>query len=173
MSIILRSCTSKDIDMLRALSIKTYYETFAHLNTPEDMQAYLDEAFEINKLKHELDDPNSAFFFLYFNNVLAGYLKLNEAPSQTDINDKSSLEIERIYVSSQFQGAGLGRYLMEQAISIARERKKDYAWLGVWEKNEKAIRFYKKNGFYENGTHSFVMGEDVQRDYIMRKDLGE
>ena len=171
MRLFLRSCTSEDLDTLREVSIKTYYETFAYLNTPEDMQAYLDEAFEINKLQYELNDPNSAFFFLYFNDVLAGYLKLNEAPSQTDINDKSSLEIERIYVSSQFQGEGLGRYLMEQAIAIARERKKDYAWLGVWEKNEKAIHFYRKNGFYEIGTHIFVMGKDVQTDYVMRKDL--
>ena len=171
MSLFLRSCTSGDIDALRELSIKTYYETFAYLNTPEDMQAYLDEAFEITKLRHELADPNSLFFFLYFNGVLAGYLKLNEAPSQTDINDGSSLEIERIYVASEFQGEGFGRYLMEQAIAIATEHKKKYAWLGVWEKNEKAIRFYKKNGFYEIGTHTFVMGEDVQTDYIMRKDL--
>lgn len=167
----IRKCTMEDFDTLRELSIKTYYETFAHLNTPEDMQAYLDEAFEVNKLCNELNSPNSDFFFLFFNNALAGYLKLNEAPSQTDINDSSALEIERIYVASEFQGEGLGRYLMEQAIAIATERKKKYAWLGVWEKNEKAIRFYKKSGFYEIGTHTFVMGEDVQTDYIMRRDL--
>ena len=171
MSIILRSCTSKDIHTLRELSIKTYYETFAHLNTPDNMKAYLDKAFEINKLRHELDDHNSSFYFLYFNDILAGYLKLNEAPTQTDINDSESLEIERIYVSSDFQGAGLGRCLIEQAISFAIERGKKYVWLGVWEKNEKAIRFYKKNGFYQIGTHGFTMGKDVQTDYIMRKDL--
>ena len=171
MSIALRKCTIRDFDVLRELSIKTYYETFAHLNTPEDMAAYLEDAFNVDKLMAELKDNNSEFYFLYYNEKLAGYLKLNEAPSQTDINDKSALEIERIYVSSEFQGEGLGRYLMEQAISMAAERNKKYAWLGVWEKNEKAIRFYKKNGFYEIGTHTFVMGEDVQNDYVMRKDL--
>ena len=171
MSVFLRNCTVDDIDTLRALSIKTYYETFADMNTLENMQAYLAEAFGINKLLRELNDPNSTFLFLYFNELLAGYLKLNEAPSQTDINDKTSLEIERIYVSREFQGKGLGRYLMEQAISIAAERNKTYIWLGVWEENKKAIRFYKRNGFCEIGTHSFVMGEDVQTDYIMRKDL--
>ena len=167
----LKKCTIEDFDVLRELCIRTFYETFAHLNTVEDMQAYLDEAFEINKLRGELNNPDSDFFFLYFNDTLAGYLKLNEAPSQTDINDSSALEIERIYVASEFQGEGLGRYLMEQAIAIATERKKKYAWLGVWEKNEKAICFYMKNGFYEIGTHTFVMGEDVQTDYVMRKDL--
>lgn len=167
----LRKCTMDDFEVLREISIRTYYETFAHLSTPKDMQAYLDETFEINKLRGELNNLNSDFFFLYFNDILAGYLKLNEVPSQTDISDSSALEIERIYVVSEFQGEGFGRYLMEQAIAIATERKKKYVWLGVWEKNEKAIHFYKKNGFYEIGTHTFVMGEDVQTDYIMRKDL--
>lgn len=167
----LEKCTLEDFDLLRKLSIRTYYETFAHLNTAEDMQAYLDVAFENNKLRNELSNPDSDFFFLFIEDTLAGYLKLNEAPSQTDINDSSSLEIERIYVIREFQGEGLGCYLMEQAIAIAIERKKNYVWLGVWEKNEKAIRFYKKNGFYEISTHAFVMGEDVQTDYIMRKDL--
>ena len=171
MRLSIKKCTADDLEILRQLSIKTYYETFAHLNTPEDMAAYLMDAFNEDKLCRELGDQNSTFFFLYADEKLAGYLKWNEAPSQTDINDRESLEIERIYVSSGFQGAGLGKYLMEKAISIATERGKKYVWLGVWEKNEKAICFYKKNGFYEIGTHAFVMGEDVQTDYIMRKDL--
>ena len=160
-----------DFEVLRELSIRTYYETFSHLNTPENMLAQLDESFEIIQLQNELSNPDSDFFFLYFNDALAGYLKINEAPSQTDINDATSLEFERIYVTSQFQGKGLGLYLMEQALAKAIERNKKYVWLGVWEKNEKALSFYKKNGFCEIGTHTFVMGEDVQNDYIMRKDL--
>lgn len=171
MNCFLKRCTLNDFETLRELSIKTYYETFAHLNTLEDMQAYLDKAFEIGKFRGELEDVNCEFYFLYHNEQIAGYFKLNEAPSQTDINDPSSLEIERIYVTNEFQGEGLGRYLIEQAISIAAERKKKYIWLGVWEKNEKAIRFYKNNGFYKIGTHTFIMGEDVQTDYIMKKDL--
>ena len=171
MDLSLKPCTQGDFDTLRELSIRTYYETFAHLNTPEDMAAYLDEAFNAQRLSRELDNPDSSFFFLYADECLAGYLKLNEAPSQTDINDAASLEIERIYVSKEFQGAGLGQYLMEQAISIAAERSKACVWLGVWEKNERAIRFYKRNGFREIGTHIFVMGEDVQTDYIMRREL--
>ena len=171
MNCFLKQCTISDFDVLRELSIRTYYETFAHLNTPEDMAAYLEDAFNVDRFTREMNDSNSAFYFLYCDERIAGYLKLNEAPSQTDINDPSSLEIERIYVGSEFQGNGFGKYLMEQAIAIATERQKKYAWLGVWEKNEKAIRFYKKNGFYEIGTHTFVMGEDVQNDYVMRKDL--
>ena len=171
MNLAIKKCTAEDLEVLRQLSIKTYYETFSHQNTAENMAAYLEDAFDEGKLRRELGDENSSFFFLYADERLAGYLKLNEAPSQTDINDSDSLEIERIYVSGEFQGAGLGRYLMEQTINIATERRKKYAWLGVWEKNEKALSFYKRSGFYEIGTHKFVMGEDVQTDYIMRRDL--
>ena len=167
----LSKCSIRDLQILRELSIRTYHETFAHLNTEEDMAAYLNCAFNEDRLIKELSDVNSEFYFLYCGEKLAGYLKLNEAPSQTDINDKESLEIERIYVSSEFQGEGLGGFLMEQAVAKAIERDKKYVWLGVWEKNERAIRFYRKNVFYEIGTHSFVMGEDVQTDYVMRKDL--
>ena len=145
-----------DIDELRTLSIQTYYETFASLNTSENMEEYLRCAFDREKLRKELADKNSMFFFLLSDEKPAGYLKVNEAPSQTDVNDPASLEIERIYVSGGFQGEGLGRYLMEQAIRMAVERKKKYVWLGVWEKNEKAIRFYKRNGFYQIGTHRLL-----------------
>lgn len=167
----LKLCAHEDLNSLRELSIKTYYETFAKFNKKEDMAAYLEDAFNVHKIGNELNDINSEFYFLFYNGQIAGYLKLNEAPSQTDINDKDSLEIERIYVSSEFQDAGLGSYLMQQALSKAIERNKKYVWLSVWEKNEKAIRFYKKKGFYEIGTHTFVMGEDKQTDYIMRKNL--
>lgn len=167
----LRKCTIDDFDVLRELSINTYFETFAHLNTKEDMEAYLEIAFNKERVANELNDNNSEFYFLYCDDKIAGYLKLNEVPSQTDINDIESLEIERIYVSCGFQSIGLGKYLMEHAIATAKLRNKKYVWLGVWQKNEKAITFYKKNGFYEIGTHTFVMGEDIQTDYIMRKDL--
>ncbi len=167
----LRDCTSEDVDTLRELSIKTYYDTFVSMCAPSDMTAYLAEAYDRSKLLRELCDGYEQFFFLYADEKLAGYLKLNEAPSQSDINDDLSLEIERIYVSAAFQGKGLGKFLMEQAIHKAVELGKQYVWLGVWERNEKALRFYRNNGFYAIGTHSFIMGDDTQTDYIMRKDL--
>ena len=171
MAVSFRECTLEDLEILQAFSRRLFFETFADMNTPENMAVYLDKAFAAEKIRAELSDENSVFYFLYRGGKLAGYLKLNEAPAQTDIHDEQSLEIERIYVSKEFQGEGLGRCLMEKAVSTAIRRKKKYVWLGVWEKNEKALRFYKRNGFYQIGTHSFVMGDDEQTDYIMRKDL--
>ncbi len=171
MGLFFRRCTAEDRDALREFSIQTYSETFAQGNTAEDLEAYLQDAFDAGKLADQLNNPHSEFYFLFSDGKLAGYLKLNEAPAQTDRRDAASLEVERIYVSSEFQGKGFGQYLMEQALRKAKDRHKQYVWLGVWEKNEKAIRFYKRNGFYENGTHSFFMGKDEQTDFIMRRDL--
>lgn len=171
MNLTFRQCIPDDIHTLCYFSYKTYNETFAHMNTPSNMKTYLEQSFNINKLSGELSNSNSLFYFLYANGELAGYLKLNEAPSQTDINDMQSLEIERIYVAKEYQGEGLGNVLMNKAIDIANTGKKLYVWLGVWEKNDRAILFYKKNGFYEVDTHSFFMGEEEQTDFVMRKDL--
>lgn len=168
-----RQCTPEDLEILQAFSRKCFFETFAAVNTPENMEAYLDKAYAPEKLRAELSDINSIFYFLYLDEKLAGYLKLNEAPAQTEFHDQEALEIERIYVSQAFQGEGFGRCLMNKAIDTAKEREKKYIWLGVWEKNAKALRFYKKSGFSPIGTHSFMVGDDEQTDILMRKDLEE
>lgn len=167
----IRKCNVKDLDSLCKISIETFYQTFADSNTEENMTAYLDTAYNKEKFYEELCNPDSSFFFIYVDESLAGYLKTNEYPSQTDINDIDSLELERIYILKDFQGAGLGQDLLEHTISIATEHGKKYIWLGVWEHNERAKHFYQKNGFYRIGAHSFVVGDDVQTDYVMRKDL--
>ena len=168
---IIKKCTLQDLESLRRISIETFRQTFADSNTEENMTAYLDSAYNEKKLYKELSNPDSSFFFILVDECLAGYLKINEFPSQTDINDIDSLELERIYILKNFQGAGLGKDLLEHTISVAIERGKKYIWLGVWEHNERAKRFYQKNGFYRIGAHSFVVGDDVQTDYVMRKDL--
>lgn len=167
----IRLCTMDDLNELCALSISTFYETFAPMNTPEGMKNYLATSFDEAKFRRELSDSNTSFFFVYSGEELAGYMKLNEAPSQSDVNDSASLEIERIYVLSKYQGEGIGALLMDKAISAAVERGKEYIWLGVWEKNEKALAFYKKHEFRKIGEHSFVIGSDVQTDHLMRLDL--
>jgi ribosomal protein S18 acetylase RimI-like enzyme len=171
MTLYIRECVADDLLALCALSRKTYDETFRQMNSEATMEAYLAQSFDIHKMRGELTNHNSAFYFLYADKELAGYLKLNEADAQTDLHETQALEIERIYVDSAFQGKGLGQILMNKALALAAMKEKLFAWLGVWEKNEKAIAFYKKNGFYEIGKHSFVMGEEIQSDFVMRKDL--
>lgn len=171
MQLQLRQCGLSDLAVLRNLAIKTYWETYGAQNTPENMEAYIRTAFHADQLGRELSDPNSEFFFLYADDVLAGFMKLNEAPSQTDVNDRESLQLERIYISGSFQGMGLGQFLIDSAIQTAVRRKKKYIWLCAWEHNYKALWFYEKNGFWKMGAHTILMGSEEQTDYLLRKNL--
>ena len=141
---ILRECTYKDLDELCKISCKTFDDAFGHLNIEDNMKIYLEQAFNKDKLKKELSNRFSFFYFLYSNDNLIGYLKLNEYDSQSDIKDPDSMEIERIYVVEDYQGKGLGSILIDKAVNEANKKNKNYLWLGVWEKNRSAIRFYNR-----------------------------
>jgi ribosomal protein S18 acetylase RimI-like enzyme len=171
MGLSIRECREDEIEELQRISYDTYDETFRHLNTPETMQKYLSESFNQNTLLDELRNPNSTFYLVRKDDSLVGYLKLNEATAQTDINDPMALEIERIYIYKQHKGKGFGKELMKFALEKAEENGKRYVWLGVWEKNEEAIAFYVKAGFKIAGIHSFRMGDEIQLDYIMKKQI--
>jgi len=171
LAIVVRHCQPSDLQTLRDLSYRTYDQTFRHLNTPQNMRAYLAKAFDLERVRRELARPESTFFFLIVDGELAGYLKINEAGAQSDLQDPESLELERVYVDAPFQGRGLGRILIEKGVEEARQKGKAFVWLGVWEKNEKAIRFYEKSGFTKMGTHDFFVGDERQTDFIMRRNL--
>ncbi|WP_320163502.1 GNAT family N-acetyltransferase [uncultured Trichococcus sp.] len=171
MAITLKKCGSEDLADLQAIGIETFTDTFAAYNTPEDMQAYLDKAYDPEKLKAELSTEGSTFYFLYDDEELAGYMKVNVAAALTEEMGADSLEVERIYIRPAFKRKGLGRFLIDKAIEIARGQDKNLIWLGVWEHNVNAIAFYEKMGFVRTGAHSFFMGDDEQTDFIMTKKL--
>ena len=164
----IRKINIDDLEALRNLSIQTFKETFEEVNTEEDMQKYLLENLSIEKLKSELENPNSEFYFAENNNEILGYLKLNFKDAQTEKLEENHFEIERIYVLKAFLGQKIGQILFDKAIEIGREKNLEYVWLGVWEENHRAIRFYGKNGFEIFGKHDFVLGEDVQTDLLMK-----
>jgi len=172
MSIEFRECTVQDIDTLSALGRETYHDTFAAMNTLKNMRTYLDTAFNRETLLKELLAEHSQFLFLFCDDELAGYLKLNEEDAQTDMYEHEALEIERIYLRSVFQGRGLGKVLIEKAMESARSKNKSYVWLGVWKRNRNAVAFYRRMGFTVFGSHDFRMGEELQSDYLMRRDIG-
>lgn len=115
-----------DIADLQAISRQTFFETFAEQNTAEDMQNYLINNLSVEKLKNELTNTHSEFYFAIHNNKVIGYLKINSAQVQTELKNKSSLEIERIYVLKEFQGKKAGQFLFDKAIEIARQTNSDY-----------------------------------------------
>ena len=171
MEITFRKCVAGDLHALHALSCQTFSDAFAHLNTPDNMARYLNGAFHPDKLASELENAQSRFDFLYADGALAGYIKCNTDGAQTDVFDPSALEIERIYVKKAFQGQGLGGALIARACDSARSLGKTFVWLGVWEKNAGAIRFYERHGFVSVGQHAFYLGDDAQTDIVMRKAL--
>ncbi|KAA6439335.1 GNAT family N-acetyltransferase [Dyadobacter flavalbus] len=161
----------EDLKAVQLIAKETFFETFAADNTEADMIQYLTENFSDEKIKSELTNPESVFCIAWDNETPVGYLKVNTGTSQTELRDATSLEIERIYVKQAFHGKKAGQLLFEKALEIARSLSKSYIWLGVWEKNAKAIRFYEKNGFTAFDKHIFRFGEDEQTDIMMKKDL--
>jgi ribosomal protein S18 acetylase RimI-like enzyme len=171
MTITVRNCTLDDIYTLQEISYETFNQAYKHLNTPEVMETYLENAFNLEKLTKELSNQNSFFFFLYLDNDIAGYLKVNIDDAQTDNVADDALEIERIYVRHTYQGHGFGECLIHKAVETAENLNKNKIWLSVWEINEGAIRFYKRMGFVESGTRDFFMADERQTDFVMIKTL--
>jgi ribosomal protein S18 acetylase RimI-like enzyme len=132
------------------------------------MQYFLETHFDTDKLTTEINNLGSAFYFAVIDDKAIGYLKLNFGPAQTELQDDKTIEIERIYVLKEFQGQKVGRFLFEQSLQIAKEKNAEYIWLGVWEKNLKAIAFYEKNGFTVFSKHAFQFGDEEQTDLMMR-----
>lgn len=162
---------SQDLNELLEVARTAFIQAFTQGNKPENVHQYLDEAFTLAQFEKEFEIPSSNFFLAKSEGKIIGYLKVNETPSQTDIHDPESLEIARLYVLEEFLGRGVGPELLSFAIELARRKSKKYLWLGVWEKNARAIRFYEKNGLRIFGSHPFPFGDEVQTDYLMRIDF--
>lgn len=160
-----------NIKELQQISRQTFLETFGSQNSAEDMKEFLDTAYADEKLKDEVENANSSFYFLTVDNKVAGYLKVNEGHAQTEQVVPNALEVERIYLKQSFQHQGLGLVLIKLAEKIAKEKEKENMWLGVWEKNYQAQAFYEKDGFKRVSQHIFVVGKDPQTDLILVKRL--
>jgi len=169
--IIIREVKAEELPELRTLSLQTFIETFAKDNSVENMQAYLDEAFAPGKLEKEFRHPETAFYFALSGDLPVGYLKLQWGKAQSERMKGQSLEIERIYVLMSQYGKQAGPTLLEKAIAVAAEKGSEYIWLGVWEANARAIRFYEKNGFEVFSKHNFRLGQETQTDLLMKRML--
>lgn len=168
---IIEQCDIEDLDTLQKLSRETYTATFGKDNTEENLNAYLDQAYNTKQLTSELKNPNSTFYFIYHEDQLAGYLKLNTLKAQSEKMPDNYLEVERVYFKEGFQHLGLGTKAFEFAEKQAQKLSKDNIWLGVWEFNYPAQKFYQKMGYERFSEHKFVMGDSVQTDFLMKKNL--
>lgn len=161
----------EDIATIQSIGRETFFETFASRNTAADMEKYLEESFKYEKILSELNNQESLFFIAWEDKDPVGYLKVNVGKAQTELQDETALEIERIYVKQRYHGKKVGQLLYEKALETAQMQNKSYVWLAVWEENPRAINFYRKNGFVEFSKHIFKLGNDEQTDIMMKKVL--
>jgi diamine N-acetyltransferase len=168
---IIKKATNGDAALIAGLSRQTFYETFAAYNTKADMDKFMNEQFTTEALINEVEKGESYFYLAYYENIPLGYMRMREGEKRVEFNNRPSVEIARIYAVKEAIGKGVGKALMEQSLKVAGEMKKEIIWLGVWEKNEKAIAFYTKWGFEKFGEHDFLLGNDLQTDWLMMKEL--
>jgi len=171
MSLIIRLASAADAQLIADISQQTFYDTFAADNRTEDMHKFLTQQFTKGRLMMEVGTPENTFFLAFDNTIAAGYVKLRDAKKPTALFPFNALEVARIYATKEMIGKGVGKALMQKSIAIAKERNKEVIWLGVWEKNKRAIDFYTRWGFVKFGECDFLLGDDVQRDWLMKKML--
>lgn len=171
MMVDIRMANKKDLSALVEMARNSFVEAFTAQNKPENVKAYADEAFTEAQFGEEMEEPSSSFYIAEIEGRLVAYTKLNLIPAQTDVQDPESLEIARLYVLEEFHGMGIGTILIEKARHFAKINGKKYIWLGVWEKNLKALEFYEHKGFKIFGSHPFPFGDEVQTDWLMRLDF--
>lgn len=169
--ITIRKATISDLETIQEISKQTFIETFAAVNTPEDLEIYIQENFNSQQVALQINNLESVFYVATLDNDTIGYLKLNFGNAQTEVHNAQSMEIHRIYVLKEFHGKKIGQLLLNKATKIGQQSGVDTIWLGVWEKNYKAIQFYNKNDFVEFGKHNFTVGNDVQTDLLMELNI--
>lgn len=167
-----RVVTQDDVYDLQALSIQTFRDTYEHQNDPIHFRTFLHRAFSIPQLEKELNTVNSVFYFAMLEEKVVGFIKLNFNKGIDDLEPTTSVELERIYLTKDQQGKGLGAQLIQKAIQLATKTPFQKIWLGVWKENPRAIHFYKKSGFQIFGEHFFHVGDDAQEDYLLCRQLG-
>ena len=167
-SFIFREVELNDMLELQRISRITFKDTFDWFNTEADMNQYLNENLSIENLTKEFNQEGAKFYFLEYNHKCIAFLKLNKGEAQTEKDLENTLEIERIYILKEYQGKNMGTFLLDKVKEIVQKENLDYLWLAVWEKNEQAIKFYEKHNFKIFGEHDFILGTDIQKDYLMK-----
>jgi ribosomal protein S18 acetylase RimI-like enzyme len=165
----IRKANSNDAKLLAELGSKTFYETYHRQNTVDDMEQYLSSNFTVKHIEDELNLSSNDFYIAERHNEVVGYIKISESIPPKQLSHLACLEISRIYAVQNAHGKGVGTMLLQKAFDIAMLRSKDVVWLGVWQKNDNAFRFYKKHGFVIVAATQFVFGTDVQDDWVMAK----
>lgn len=169
----IRKATITDAEMMAALASRTFWDAFHKhpKNAPQDMADYMSKAFNLEQIQTEINDENNIFLLAEIENSPAGYAKLVIGSIEEPIIASKPIELSRLYAEQAFIGKGIGQKLMDECFIIAEKLECDVMWLGVWEYNPRAQRFYEKQGFEVVGQHIFQLGTDAQTDLLMVRKL--
>jgi diamine N-acetyltransferase len=165
----IRSAQAIDNSLLAELGARTFADTFAAENTPENMAAYLAESFNPLKQAEELADPLSIFLIAEVESQPVGFTHMSLAKAPECISGLRPIEIVRIYSVKEWIGYGVGAALMRACLAEAAQHQCDTIWLDVWERNPRARAFYHKWGFREAGKAIFKLGDDLQHDLLLQR----
>jgi ribosomal protein S18 acetylase RimI-like enzyme len=169
--LVIRRATVHDAEVLSAFARRQFVETFAAQNDPDDLALFLDTTFTPALQRAELLEPHRSYWLLEVDGALAGYVLLNDGAHEDGVVAAHPVELQRFYIDRAWHGRGMAARLMAHAVDTARALGGDVLWLGVWEENPRAIRFYEKQGFVRVGAHVFMVGTDAQTDAIMARTL--
>ena len=170
--VVIRPAKLSDAASLAAIAERTFRETFAADNSAENINLHCAQKFSAQIQGEEISDPQLVTLLAEIAGELVGFAQLRLAHATTCVKGDRPAELHRIYVSSKWHGRGVANELMRAVYAAAARAGSDCVWLGVWERNLKAIAFYRKCGFSVVGDHVFMLGQDPQRDLIMVAQLG-
>jgi diamine N-acetyltransferase len=170
--VVVRPGLVADAPALAGFAARTFAETFAADNRPEDMQAHLEASFGVRQQTAELVDPDVITLLAHQDEVLVAYAQLRRSQPPPCVTLERPVELRRFYVDRTAHGRGVAQVLMATVHQSARELGGRHLWLGVWERNPRAIAFYAKSGFSEVGIHDFLVGTDRQTDRVLVAPVG-
>jgi GNAT superfamily N-acetyltransferase len=165
--VLIRRGVAADASVLAAFAARTFAETFADTNTPEDMAAHLARSYGVPQQTAELSSPDAMTLLAERDGALVAYAQLRRGPAPACVADPDAIELHRFYVDRPAHGSGVASQLMAATRDAAAAFGARHLWLGVWEHNPRAIRFYAKHGFADVGSQDFVLGADRQTDRVM------
>ena len=169
-----RRATAHDARALADIAARTFAAAFGDSNSPEDLALHLPKSYSEAQQGAEIADPDVDVLLAEVDDSLAGYAQLRVGEAPACVAHLAPFELWRFYVDTSWHGRGVAQALMEAVADAARARGASALWLSVWEHNPRAQAFYAKCGFVQAGTKPFVVGTDVQNDWVMlRRFAGE
>lgn len=167
----IRIAGAADAELLSALAVTTFYETYFELDEPRDLGAYCAESFNLEQMRSEIENPRATFFIAEFRGKAVGYAKLREGSKAPGVETDNAVELQRIYILEKMKGVGAGSELMKICCAEAKRKGCERIWLGVWRENLAAQKFYEKLGFEKIGELQFKYGEHWETNFVMAKKI--